>query len=517
MDDFDDTVFCEDIESDINFADEDDGVELYEVRDTELVLEKPIDKKLSKRIKENITKIFKDPIMLMMFSCPVLADDDNIYEREHITEYFNTIRYGNIKSPVTRQRMTKRIEPVPLIRNLIKEWVRIHPEDKEYVHERDYTYTNNVLGVLSCLQNHDFTELRRYTGFLLYELADNRYPFVFLLFRHCSDLETIKYVFDNSVDVRGKNIATGSNLLHYACIKASPMIINHVLTMGFDINQKNKSGNTPLHLLCNRQNGIDEAIIMDMIEDLHCDPLIINNDNLTAPQLACINPRFNIDMMSYFVDKQLLKEDDVFGSTNATEYTIHIISKRCNNLALYKNLKRAGWDMNKPTSTGSTPLHYVSQHQTNIKIIDFLIAECGARTDVSDSNGWLPFHFACRYNNTEVIHHYLFNGCGAYINHAVRYNNRTCTSIELIKHNVRNDRRISTGDFEAIQMTYFSIMAQQQVQSATLSTMRPPPDLSDNLDSSDSSDDRFFRGETDIEEKVRGHFIDSESDDDFNF
>jgi len=60
-------------------------------------------------------------------------------------------------------------------------------------------------------------------------------------------VEKLKYIALQGEDLVDCD-ETGSNLLHHASISDDPYVIECLLYMGCDINKKNSSGETPLHI-----------------------------------------------------------------------------------------------------------------------------------------------------------------------------------------------------------------------------------------------------------------------------
>lgn len=83
-------------------------------------------------------------------------------------------------------------------------------------------------------------------------------------------ISMIDRVLDNSVDIDAVD-NKGNTSLHYACMKSTPLIINHIINCGADLEAPNHKRRTPFYYIC--QNGSADEItnFVDLGVNTHMD------------------------------------------------------------------------------------------------------------------------------------------------------------------------------------------------------------------------------------------------------
>jgi ankyrin repeat protein len=196
----------------------------------------------------------------------------------------------------------------------------------------------------------------------------------------------------NATDVDKLN----QNLWHYAVIGNNVYIIQmFAITFNLDLNQKSKTGKTPLMLAIeSRQKDVVEELIKGDVgkrQQIN----IVDNDGNSALLIALINnvPEAARMLLERFkaINKEIFNKEGLNALLIAIEY-----SDNTEYAELSKMLIESGANVNVATPKKWTPLHYASKKILPELII--LLLDKGADKNARTQGGMCPFHFAAQSN-----------------------------------------------------------------------------------------------------------------------
>ena len=237
------------------------------------------------------------PITGMIMKDPAVAQDNIIYERDAIEDWFK----GHNTSPHTRQAITKEVIPVLSIKNYIEDYVKKHSELKDEVYVPILSHGRYKKEIDNIIKNKKWDELKQYTGFELKLFGSMSVREK--LFKKCTN-EVLKHVIDNIIDLESK-LSNGWRLIHYLSYSStSSEMIKYTIDKGVDLESVNDDGHKPIYYILRYGN-------MDTICKV-CK--YFNKTKITWSQLKVINNNNNIKtfeeyykVLTYFKENNLIE------------------------------------------------------------------------------------------------------------------------------------------------------------------------------------------------------------------
>lgn len=186
------------------------------------------------------------PITYQIFHTPVTASDGFTYEKEAIERYYEI----NKLSPMTRQELNGEFHVSMITKQLVALLLEQHPEYKEeqYVPQPmlGKTHANYKNEIYKIINNRQWNKLRNYTE---YDVKSLRLSLLDL-FDFC-DIDTLKYVIDNIIDLDETVDESGRRLIHYIHFRAvNTPIIKYIIDKGVDLNVLDVHGCRPIYYAC---------------------------------------------------------------------------------------------------------------------------------------------------------------------------------------------------------------------------------------------------------------------------
>jgi len=229
-----------------------------------------------------------------------------------------------------------------------------------------------------------------------------------------------------SVNLKAKN-QNEETLLHKFCCAEDPGMrlkggIQFFVDRYFDLNDKDSSGWTILHSLCNTKNGGNKDLldIIRLLKRKKVNVNVVDDDGNTALHLLCINYRCD-DMIEIL--EELINDIDLNAKTEYGSTALHYLGENCENrndlFNIIQLLIDAGRiDLNAIDVNRKTILHHLCEKYQNldlVKIIQLLI-ENGIDVNAKDSNGDTAVqHLVQKYPQTEemnqIIQLFINKGC----------------------------------------------------------------------------------------------------------
>ena len=220
-----------------------------------------------------------------------------------------------------------------------------------------------------------------------------------------SSLEVVKLVSDCNPRLKVNNnisstkfIFPGDTPLHVACRGGKTEIVEYLLTTSHReaLTEINEYGNLPIHVACASNIKMVKAIArFKEIFDWNATNLCED----TALHIACKGRKNLANPIISFLVNEIHCECSI--SNKCGDFPLHIACKNLNGEAI-KALTTAmdKNDLNKKNNTGSTPLHeYLGKpwgKRQGIGALKLLVDKMGEGVSISNSNGELPIHLACR-------------------------------------------------------------------------------------------------------------------------
>eukprot|EP00833_Pecoramyces_ruminatium_P018011 jgi/Orpsp1_1/1192043/evm.model.d7180000090145.2 len=255
-----------------------------------------------------------------------------------------------------------------------------------------------------------------------------------------NNIPLIKNLIENNSNI---NIIINNNikLIDSIIMKNNLELLKYLITIGLDINYKDKNGHTPLIYAIKAQN---EPII-DYL--LNCNIIIseiknINIDiNLIKKILKLNNPKLFSILYNNFFDvnqkdergESLLNYSIEYNNEQFVKYLIECGadvnkegSKYCTplikaifkgNINIIRNLIDYGANVNKRVSYGNTPLIYAIENN-DINIVKCLV-DNGADLNIEGENFDTPLIWAIKTNNEAVVKYLI--ACGVDVNKVGEY------------------------------------------------------------------------------------------------
>ena len=199
-----------------------------------------------------------------------------------------------------------------------------------------------------------------------------------------------------SVDVFNKqdelpiHIAAAHSLAMVKLVKCSSQLIN----------SQNLAGDTPLHI-SSRKPNMD--IVRYLIEELKCQTGVPNADNELPFHILCKLTDTKLEDIEKYISVSLINACDKEGNT-----LLHL-SCRSNNSKAVLLLVRMNADTNMQNSTGASPLHYACLHNS-LEMVQ-AVSNCSPVLQASKHtiqsktilSGDTALHVVCRYGKANFV------------------------------------------------------------------------------------------------------------------
>ena len=320
---------------------------------------------------ENLENCISCPLFWLYFNDPVIASDGHCYEKDAIDKLYLESDLNIQKSPLTKDKLKKKIIEIPLMNEIVKEYMNINNSSKDILYEKSWNYIDNLDSIKKCINNKEFKTLMKYKNFKLFDTTIYSKNFGCELGYRCTDLEVFKYVINNSIDKENiKNYNDNMHLiLHYVCAN-------------------NYHSNMSIIKYLIEEKGIDHDIRTGSDSDLYCN---------YSPFYYCCR-QLDIEHLNYFLQKGIdLKE--TFNFNDDTMPLINFIFKKNNNeiisYLLDKNITPILMENENPI------LKYSKEF--NPKMLKFYISKDYDINFVEQETGMTPLHYVCKLCNLEMI------------------------------------------------------------------------------------------------------------------
>lgn len=407
-----------------------------------------------KKNEENIQSLIKCPIACFIPVEPVVADDGNIYEEDAISTCYSS-NYG--KSPITNQKITNNFQSVPLWNEIINIFIKIDPELKNIMNEKDFTYANNKITITSILgskQKH--TNLLKYKNFKL--LDHNGYStFVSSLLSCCHDINVIKHVIENADDFKMTDY--NYDIFYVVCMYSTPDIVKYFISNGYSLTHNYNNELLSLKLMNNKYSSTDEEL-MTIISNSLKNTLTLD-DGTPIITKCVVESTFQLIKLLIDSGHDVLAKD--LDGNNLLKLAAN--NNRDDQIILYLIEEIYKKDPNvieeSIISDGRTIIHWLFcggyGRKPNVDLIKKLV-QIGINLEVVNPiNNWKPIHYICRYTNTQLILYVM--GIGLDLTTTCMYEGNELPPLALLDIN----NNIKDSDKEQLLNEFFQFIELQNL------------------------------------------------------
>ena len=187
----------------------------------------------------------------------------------------------------------------------------------------------------------------------------------------------IYYFNDNSLSDVKERDKYGNSMLHQAAKKGNYQEFAKLVSLGLDVNEKNKSAEaTPLHCAALSANPIESLLhLIALGGDINA-----KNRNGETPVFYLIGK----NLQPADLDKLIALGADITIKDNSQNTLLHSAAYG-NNVEIIKRLVELGLDINAVNSTTKSPLH----NAKSAKVYDAMVS-LGANPNYEDNLGFKP-------------------------------------------------------------------------------------------------------------------------------
>jgi serine/threonine protein kinase len=216
-------------------------------------------------------------------------------------------------------------------------------------------------------------------------------------------------VFVNSFNQNNLNLPSPSSQSILGCnlINQNTQAIELLLAQGADVNIKDQSSNTPLHILLsvNRYNDPDDATkgIAEMLIAKGANVNAKNYNDETPLHLALLGEYFYTSGQD--IIKLLIKAGADVNTRDMNGITpLHLAVQRFNQKNIQLLIAKDA-NVNAQDNQGKTPLHWAIERfdENRTNQIPVILITNGAKLNIKDKNGETPLAIAKRMNNNKAI------------------------------------------------------------------------------------------------------------------
>jgi hypothetical protein len=225
---------------------------------------------------------FRCPITSLIFSCPVIADDGIVYERDAIEEWLSKKK----TSPITNKNISPKLVPCRLISNQIDELIKTYPKLKK----DQYT-----VSVEKIMKSKDYNKLLTYTNIDLKEIFDSDSSDK--LFTDGSPT-VLKHIIDNATNLEYTDKDNDDRrLIHQICENSTEEVIKYIIDKGVELECQDDRGRRPIHYICERPMPEMIKYIIGKGVNLEC------RDNIGWRPIHCVCESSTPEMIRYMIDQ----------------------------------------------------------------------------------------------------------------------------------------------------------------------------------------------------------------------
>ncbi|MCX8028556.1 MAG: ankyrin repeat domain-containing protein [Brevinematales bacterium] len=217
-------------------------------------------------------------------------------------------------------------------------------------------YLENILGAT---RNDELKTIEEIPISTLSEILKNEQSSKTLA-THCASYgrtSIAKFLYSKGLNFKFKDDKNGQTPLHYAVGSGEYSMVEFLVDIGLDVNEKTSYGLTPLHIAVDRDN----KKIVDLLLRRGARVDAVDFEGKTPLHIACIN----------------------------------------NFRRIAEILLKRGADINARDFQGWTPLHYAFYY--NSSDVALPLISKGADSKNRDNSGMTPLHLACMRDNVDVI------------------------------------------------------------------------------------------------------------------
>ena len=179
-----------------------------------------------------------------------------------------------------------------------------------------------------------------------------------------------------------------------ACIGNHPETIMLLINCGYDINQQDNDGKTPLHIVFeNHEPDLAETLITQFTADI-----VVRDKHNWTPLHTAIDRGF----FSYSQQLSQFLHQDVDSEVKWIQLHAACFN---DNVQGVQTLLDAKTDVNHASAAGHTPLH-IAVAKSNTDLVSYLLDQ-NVDVNCKNTNGQTPLHIAVDKGEENIIHQLL--------------------------------------------------------------------------------------------------------------
>lgn len=217
-------------------------------------------------------------------------------------------------------------------------------------------YLKNILGAI---RNDELKTIEGIPSFILSGILKNEQSSKTIA-THCAfygRTSIAKFLYSKGLNFKFKDDESGQTPLHYAVGSGEYSMVEFLVDIGLDVNEKTSYGLTPLHIAVDRDNKKIVGLLLRRGARVDA----VDFEGKTPLHIACIN----------------------------------------NSRRIAEILLKRGADINARDFQGWTPLHYAFYY--NSSDVALILISKGADSKDRDNSGMTPLHLACMRDSVDVI------------------------------------------------------------------------------------------------------------------
>lgn len=204
--------------------------------------------------------------------------------------------------------------------------------------------------------------------------------------------EIVSLLIQSGADIHITTM-NGVNLLHSAAMNNAVAMVKYVLDLGFDINDKDNNGWTPL---CYASRYSENVEIIELLLESGADVKTVAIDGKSLLHLVAFNSKLSV------VHYVLGLGFDINDRDKNDWTPLHYAAKFNPNVEVLKFFIGLGANIKAVSTDGLTLLHVVATN-SSVSVVNYILS---FDFDINgiDVLGWTPLQYAVRYNqNTDAI------------------------------------------------------------------------------------------------------------------